>query len=267
MKRLLAYMVARNEADRYLDACLSWARSFVDEIAFFDDNSTDQTVDVAAAHQVKVCSRGEASPSFLENESQFRSAAWEWLEDVLDPTADDWVLALDADEFLVCANGDLRSGVEGQVDLAESQGALSVRLPVPEVFEVTVASTRTWTDEFGGHTASYLTSPQVRVDGFWGKIAGTRLFRYQPHGQFSGRAMGSGAEPTYVLKGKIHESSGVHLMHYGYAWPEDREAKYQRYSSLEHGHNNAHIQSILQRPTLAPFIAVPEPMVWRGWCG
>jgi hypothetical protein len=42
-------------------------------------------------------------------------------------------------------------------------------------------------------------------------------------------------------------------MHYGYAREEDRQAKYDRYTSvLNNGHSSAHIQSILQLPTLEP---------------
>lgn len=247
--RILSYMVARNEADRYLDACLAWA-TFLDGIAFFDDNSTDDTVDIAAAHGVKVCSRGDSAPSFLSNESLFRQAAWEWFEDVCSPEDGDWVLALDADEFLV-ADEDVRSALELQIDRALRDGATSLRIHVPEVFAVSERD-------------GYLVDPQVRVDGFWGNIRGTRLFRWRPDGQFSGRRMGCGAEPTYVPKSRICESTGLALMHYGYAWPEDRKIKHERYTKLlDHGHSDTHVQSIIKPPTLHPFSGA-EPLVWRG---
>lgn len=242
--RLLAYMVTKDEASRYLDACLVHATEFLDGIAVFDDNSVDETPEIAARYGAKVCSRGDLAPAFLEHESEFRQAAWDWFEDALQPKLGDWVLALDADEFLV-SPGSIRAAVETEILRAAS--AVSLRIPVPEVFGV----------EDG--------NVNVRVDGFWGKIQGTRLFRWLPNGCFSGRAMGSGAEPTYVLGSRICESTNLFLLHYGYADPNDREMKYKRYTALiDHGHNNSHIQSIIQPPTLRVFDQAPIPAVWRG---
>lgn len=249
--RLLAYMVTRNEAGRYLDACLAWACGFVDAVSVYDDRSTDNTVEVAVSHQAPTLVRPEGVPSFVEHEGRFRAAAWAWFEEALAPEPGDWVLALDADEFLVCQDG-VRSGVDAATEAADQQGANAVRLAVPEVFEVTAGP--------------FLAGAKVRTDGAWGTIAGTRLFRYRPGGIFRDRAMGCGAEPTYVADQAqwAVRWPALSLLHLGYAHPADRQAKFIRYTSLaNHGHNDAHVRSIVTPPTLAPWPG-PWPPVWRG---
>lgn len=249
--RILAYMVARNEAGRYLDACLDWATQFLDGIALFDDRSTDETTLLAELHGCEV--KKNEGPSFLLHEGQFRQNAWRWFEASMRPEEGDWVLALDADEFLVATDGDERASLERVVDDAEASNSTSVCIPVPEVYYTDV-------EEDG-----LLFGAKIRTDGWWGKIQGTRLFKYVPGGRFGPKAMGCGAEPTYVQNGKIHRApADLVLMHYGYADPVDVRAKYDRYTALyQHGHSDAHIRSIIQPPTLQDW-PHREPVVWRG---
>jgi glycosyltransferase involved in cell wall biosynthesis len=243
--KLFSLTVVKNEADRYLDAMLQATCSVVDEMFVFDDQSSDDTVAIAMDYATYVCER--IGPSFLENEGRFRQSAWSNFEDCCAPVDGDWVLVIDADEILV-AGGNVRDEVDRAIKIAESIGAKSVRLPVPEVFGLDVDGT-----------------PLVRTDGWWGTIAGTRLFRYQSGGVYRDKAMGSGGEPVYVPESRISEDSGtLSLMHFGYCDKADQVAKHERYTSLlDHGHADSHVASIVQPPTLQRWTG-PTPAMWRG---
>lgn len=232
--RIVGSIVIRNEADRYLEPCLDYMTSFLDAVFVWDDQSTDQSVEIAVGYpNTQVVVRPDEVPSFLEHEGQFRYAAWKAMEqDLVKP--DDWVMSFDADEFLVVDTGKPRAALERAVKHAESRAAVGVVLPVPEVFSY----------EMG--------MAQVRVDGQWAQVRGPRLFKYLPEGDWNNKPMGCGSEPTYVAKGPLSSNNeGLHLLHFGYAIWEDRAAKYDRYSSLaNHGHANAHIESIITSPQL-----------------
>lgn len=156
-------------------------------------------------------------------------------------------MAFDADEFLVARgeDDDERISLEQACRHAESLVAYSVHLPRPEAWEVKPL--------------------RVRKDGYWGSIKCTRLFKWRPGGVIQQKAMGCGSEPGYVGMNRISPyNHGLYLMHYGYVDPEDRQEKYDRYTGLSnHGHNDVHIQSILQQPTLEVWEGT-DISVWRG---
>lgn len=237
-------MPVKNEAGRYLSSALENLTSIIesDKILVFDDCSDDDTVELALGADVDVCIRGENDASFLEHEGRFRGAMWACFEYEMSPSPGDWVLAIDADECLVTTSPghDIHDALLSAVRRAADRGCTSVRLPVPEVFGY---------DHDG--------TPMVRTDGFWGKIAGTRLFAYQPGGVFRNKAMASGSEPAYVQAGRISEETfGLALMHFGYAQVADQIAKHARYTALlDHGHSDKHVQSIIATKTLER---------WRG---
>lgn len=267
--RLLAYMVSKDEQHRYLDACLAWSTQFLDAVSLYDDCSTDDTADLAASHGAYVQVRPESVPSFLDHEGAFRQRAWRWFEEALEPEPNDIVLALDADEFLVAEPDGVRATVELAMARADAAGSLAVMLPVPEVFDAEHAiraATPADLDAAGPLDLAPYTLPRVRTDGFWGTIAGTRLFRYERGGTFRNKEMGSGAEPTYVVNSapRAPRQPGLSLLHLGYMDWRDRAAKHKRYTELlDHGHSNSHVQSIITPPTLEPWTG-PWPEVWRG---
>ena len=233
--RLVIHMVARNEANRYLDACLAHAKTISNEIFVWDDCSTDDTVEIARSHGAFVASRGENRPSFIEDESEFRSDGWVVMKTVLNLSEGDWVLTIDADEFLV---GD----VEGAIQSAEEVGYKTLRVEIPEMF--------------------LLDPLSRRVDGFWGKIDGFRLTQYVPGDQRFRPGMGCGTLPAYADRG--FNSQKIQLLHLGYAAVEDRHDKYNRYSQIsDNGHNSRHIQSILAPPSLVLWDG-ETPSIWRG---
>lgn len=241
-------MVGRNEAHRYLQASLFHLTNVCDQVFFYDDRSTDNTVGVALDAGCTVSVRKEKDPSFLEHEGRFRQNAFDLLDDAFHPGPGDWILSVDADEIVTPT----RSELNGLIAESIAQRTLSVVLSIPEIFSVSE-------DE-----QNMLYDPQVRTDGFWNRIRGFRLYEYHSGGTFKNKKMGCGSEPTYVENGPKLKALTYHILHLGYAHPDDRQEKYERYSQTEHGHNNSHIQSIIKPPKLQPWRG-RFPEVWRGY--
>lgn len=243
-RRVYVHMPVKDEADRYLTAALAWARTFADGIHVADDHSTDASIDIATAIGAKV---SHTVTTMLDHEGDFRQEAWALFEQAIQPSTNDWVLTLDADEFPVGIGG-VRERIMHEI---EATGADNIELRIPEVFDTEYDTT--------GH----LIRPKIRVDGYWNKLSAPRLFRYRPGGVFSNKPMGCGSEPSYAGHGPSHKATGLTILHYGYANPDDLADKYRRYSTMKHGHNNRHIDSIKGRAKLQDWIG-PEPEVWRG---
>lgn len=240
--KLLGLTVTRNECDRYLQSCLAWHVPIFDEHLVYDDCSTDETVSVVMGEKAAYTCRPEAVPAFMEHEGRFRQDSLLALEELYQPQAGDWVMVVDTDEFLVAT----REQLDRAIVLAERQGAKSIRIERPELWS--------------------LDPPAERVDGFWGSIKCTRLFRWEPGGKIQDKAMGCGNEPTYINSAPIFNgvNGAFKLLHVGYVDAADRDEKYERYSSLNnHGHNNAHVESIVATPQLRPWTG-DLPPIWRG---
>lgn len=241
-------IVGKDEAHRYLEASLSWNVPLFDGVFYYDDCSGDESVEIAEAAGCMTAVRSPHAPSFMEHEGRFRQTAYNLFNILFTPVPKlDWVFSFDADEFIMSINGvPTKIAIKEAINKAVSTDAYSVRLSVPEI----------WGDEDG--------VPQRRVDGFWGAIYCTRLFRWQGVGSIRDKQMGCGSEPTYVTPATISRyTSYLCLMHYGYANRDDLVEKYQRYSTIEHGHNNNHIQSIVGEPELVPWDR-EVPYVYRG---
>jgi len=221
-KNVVAIMPVRNEADRWLAPVLRNLIPRVNEVLVYDDRSSDNTIEIASSFKaVTVVKRQPGEPSFTQHEGRFRQGLWNAYIDHFAPSEGDWVLTIDADEMLV-----------GRLDVTRYP-ELSVTMPIPEVWGF---------DEYG--------HPLIRTDGYWNEQKAPRLFQHQRGGRFSDKPMASGSTPTYVLNAPTFAVEDLWLLHYGYAEPEDREAKYKRYTSHSFGHNPVHIESILQTPTL-----------------
>jgi hypothetical protein len=154
----------------------------------------------------------------------------------MEPKAGDWVLIMDADEFLVVsgtwcwARGNARNDIvkvlSDVIDDACSQPIPAVMLNIPEVF---------------GFSPEGI--PLVRTDGLWGTIHAPRLFEYRENASFAKGGYGVTSVPQYAM----HAYTGTEklaLLHYGYANEADHRMKYERYSGRE-GHSNKHIESII----------------------
>jgi glycosyltransferase involved in cell wall biosynthesis len=230
MNRVYGLLVAKNEESRYLRRFIDHHNAIFDNIFVFDDESTDNTLNICADRGLAVAS--SKGPSFMEHEGKFRYNAWLAFEEQIKPTEDDWVFVIDADEFLVSRSGDVRTALQSTVDLANYFGYKVVRMKKNEVWEI-------------NNSDCY-----IRTDGFWDKISVQHLFKYEPNAQWNMKAMGCGSEPTYA-RDRPFDTQSISVLHFGYAELKDREEKYERYMSLDnHGHNPGHILSILRRPAL-----------------
>ena len=68
--------------------------------------------------------------------------------------------------------------------------------------------------------------------------------------------------PAFMML--VTKAKNLTLLHAGYAHPDDREAKYARYSAhANNGHNDSHIESILAAPSLKGWNGQMPP-IWRG---
>lgn len=242
MTRIFGHMVTRNEYDRYLRDSLAWLQSFTDDVHVHDDISTDSTWGyLRNSTKVALSQRPPDESSFGEDESLFRGLAWQAMEMALEPTEDDWILCIDADEFLVGdrPDTDLRSALLEQIRYLADIDANSLTFEVAEVFDL---------PERDGQIR-----PMVRVDGYWSEIAACRLVRWRPDGTFTKRREGGGSVPTEWVEPHV-VSLELRIMHLGYALAADRRAKYARYRASR-GHNPHHVQSITTRPDLA---------IWNG---
>lgn len=213
--RIYGLMVTRNEADRYLHSSISWLKTQVDEVFVYDDRSTDGTIGVARDAGAHVEIRPLDDPSFLDDESLFRQASWDALGAHGDLTTDDWVVIVDADEFLV-----------GEVDLrtmlAENP-TYGIQVKVNEVF-------------LGSEDVLY-----IRTDGSWGNIWTVPFIRYTSERKIRQVGLGCTRGPL-PEEGLIVDDPSI--LHFGYLQKQDREEKYSRYSGRR-GHNPRHIRSIL----------------------
>jgi glycosyltransferase involved in cell wall biosynthesis len=227
--RLIAHLVTRNEADRYLPQCLGWLGSIVDDVHVYDDASTDGTAGMCREFEAHVTVRAEGVPSFLEHEGRFRQAGWYAMEQAMQPDEETWIVVVDADEFLVARGGDEKLAIAA--DICEAQ-TLNMDAVVVKVAEV-------W--------AFARTTPLVRADGWWGKITAPRLVRWRPKAAFDDRREGGGSVPDYATA--RYKSERLDLLHLGYTCEADRRTRHDRYSKGR-GHNPRHIDSILAAPDL-----------------
>lgn len=220
MSKLIANMVARNEADRFLPDVLKHLSSIVDEIVFTDDCSDDKTPEIAESFGAHVYRTDE--PTFVKHEGQLRTSAWRNLTKHAKPG--DWILAIDADEKLWATRPNL---------------TLSKLMNQDRYDVLNIQFVHMWNEK------------QYRIDKFWAPHPSTRLFRYFYGGQFKDVKMACGSEPTYVdilvHRRRYLMDTGLLMQHLGYVRDEDKKAKYERYMTLDGGdfHAKSHIESIM----------------------
>jgi glycosyltransferase involved in cell wall biosynthesis len=237
--RVFSLVVTRNEADRYFEACLSHLSRF-SQIFVYDDQSTDQTREIADRWGARIHLRGESVPQFIEDEGEFRNNSWKICQEAMEPNEDDWILINDADEFLVGGN---------VLHILRETKTTEITLRIPEIFSGSLDPS----------TNRYI-NPQIRVDHFWNQNAHPRLFRYREGLFFADRKMGCGTQPQQIKKSSAHET--LSLLHLGYMDKRDRLDRFNRYKDLP-GHSKQHINSIIEQPRLAKW-EEEWPSVWRG---
>lgn len=236
-KKVFGLLVVKNEEHRYLKEFITHHQYIFDDIFVFDDNSTDRTRDICRYNGF--CVDVADGTSFIKHEGQFRYQAWQKFEQAMKPSIDDWIFAIDADEFLVDINNDVKSTLHSTIDLADYMGYMNVQTKIDEIWKV----------ENG--------KCFYRVDGLWNRIKASRLFKYQPNGKWNMKSMACGSIPTYANVPPF-KTKNINLLHFGYADEKDQKEKYERYSTRE-GHNRNHVLSIIQKPQLKLYEGtVPE---------
>lgn len=217
---LIAQMVVKNEADRFLVPVLDALSKATDKIVITDDGSTDNTIEIAQLYTDIIYRNKESM--FSVNEGQLRQGAWDNLTN--HAKEDDWILCIDADEII-------------HFD----------KLKVP--LEKWLAQTRY--DILGIKFFHMWNETQFRFDKAWRPNIGTRLFRFRDGGKFVQRRLACGSEPTYIQEMIRHrrfmQDPGIHIQHMGYVRDEDKIMKHERYMKLDQGdfHALAHIESII----------------------
>jgi hypothetical protein len=241
---LIGHMVTRNEIGRYLPDTVAWLAELTDNrLLVYDDQSTDGTAEyISSTCRLPLAVRPDDVPTFASDESAFRQAAWRTMERAFQPSTDDWILSIDADEFLVTAEpGQTVEDVRVALDRAMSiPDATSVTFAVAEVFGV---NDENW--------------PMLRTDGYWDCIQACRLVKWRPGGTFHPRKEGGGSVPSAWPK-PMFKNTDMALLHYGYTTPEDRSSKYLRYR-FGGGHNPVHIASIQRAPRLTKWTGMAPP--------
>ncbi len=217
--RLVAAMLVRNEADRYLREVLAELALYCDAIVVLDDGSTDDTPAVCAACERVVLHRNPVS-TFLEDESALCSELWRLaVED--EP---DWILAIDADEVL-----EERFRRERDALLAQ------------EAYDVVA---------FVRH--DFWTPSHYRVDGVFAPSHKKMLVRHRPGFPYRWDGRRTQAERIPAnLDGPVLWSD-IRLKHYGYATPGDRLRKHARAVATLPGWDHSAILS--EDPVLAEWV-------------
>jgi glycosyltransferase involved in cell wall biosynthesis len=218
--KIIAQMVGRNEANKYLPEVLERLKSQVDEIVFTDDCSDDNTAELASkyANVYKT-----PKPMFTTHEGRLRRYAWLNLEN--HATEGDWIIAIDCDEMLYDSSDITKTDIRQILNSSEKD-------------VVNVRFYHMWNDT------------QYRVDKLWAPNNSSRIFRFMSGAMFRDRALACGSEPTYVTdlinQRNYFVNSNLIMQHLGYIKDEDKQSKYERYSTLDGGEFHAlnHINSI-----------------------
>ncbi len=230
--KLIASAIVRNEARRYLEPWLTHLLTFCDEVRLLDDGSTDDTFDLASDFE-GVYIQPNRGPAFFEDESAARNTLLQWTM-VGKP---DYVLSIDADEFI---------GEAERISKTAVQGHPVYSLTMREVWKIRD------------------TQIGLRVDGAWGDRFCPILWKAPPmlHGkrwQIPPRKLACGREPFAVRHSPV-KRTGIGVYHFGWTNVAERETRAERYFEHDGGryHASKHLQSILW----------PDEQVklaWRSW--
>jgi len=232
---LVASVIVRNELQRYLQACIGSLREFCDMVAVLDDGSTDRTgewLDDNADERLVVKHLAADDAFFAGHEGRRRQA----LLDFTIKQRPSHILAIDADEFVA----------EGHLVRAFCQGTRLVgSLVMEEVWEA------------GDQLL-------IRQDGGWRPHPVPILYAVITDDLvIQDRALACGREPTSVMRmaGRARRT-GTSVLHFGWANPDTRQERYDRYAVADKGqfHASRHLESILWDDARVKLASRPWPV-------
>lgn len=221
---LIAYMIVKNEAGRYLIPCLESLVTYCDEVRVWNDGSTDDTEEICHAFDRVACFSTEHS-FFDRHEGLARQRALDWALKA-NPTH---ILAIDADEFV--DNGALLRAC------LEENAAAIYKLNMVEVWKATESELLTRQD--GGWREHDIPICYTARRG--GKST-------KPNQRIPNRKMASGRVPVEIAQQRTSSAStGVSILHFGWTCEADRERRYRRYLTVDGGnyHARRHLDSIM----------------------
>lgn len=222
--KLAAYMIVRNELDRYLTPCIHSLLEYCDEVCVWDDASTDGSREMLEGLE-RVFVSGSKQPEFDAHEGRARQRALDWAMKRR-PTH---ILAIDADEFV--ADGQMLRDAMGD------QRKMIWTLTMEEVWKARPNELVTREDGGWRHhevPISYMFP--------WGQSRTRR-----PVWQIQNKAMACGRVPVEVARQRHSAPSGTSILHFGWANEHDRAGRFSRYREIDGGkfHRNAHLDSIM----------------------
>lgn len=210
----------RNERGRFLDDWLVEATRAADEMVLLDNGSDDGTYE-ALVEQLPHAQLKRDGRDFAADEPALRERLWEMARKVARPG--DWVLSLDADEFLTEGLHAVRD------ELGRAAGGIAVRL------------------------CDMWSPTHFRVDGMWSPAGMPILFEFrdEPWGHPPARGLHRPRLPAYA--GRLRwRNVPAQMRHRGWERDELRRAKHAYYMARSEGTNLDHARTIMDAPTLEP---------------
>lgn len=206
MTRLIALLQARDE-QRFIPGWLENVAPVVDGIVALDDGSQDSTADMLSSHpKLLHLIRNPTGQPWNERANQMAL-----LKEGRRQGAD-WFLCVDADERLEIA---FAADVARLLAEARERGVEAFTLRFREL----------WNDRH-----------HYRADGIWGRKARHRLFRNDPrHTRFDPRPLHRHWMPLEIVTrlATVGAALPYNLYHLRMVRPQDREARRQRYLTLD----------------------------------
>jgi glycosyltransferase involved in cell wall biosynthesis len=220
---LVAYMIVRNELDRYLLPCIESLLTYCDEVSVWDDGSSDATEEALRAIERVRYTRSPES-RFFAHEGRARQLALNFAL-TSRPTH---ILAIDADEF-VEDGAVLRAAME-------SSTVQIWTLNMVEVWKSTKNELLTRQD--GGWREHEVP---ISFKSYWGPGVRTPALR------IPNRKMACGRVPLQVARQRFAAPSGTSILHFGWANEGERAARHHRYVQADGGryHAGSHLDSIM----------------------
>ena len=215
--KLIAGLLIKNEANRYLRECLDDLTQYVDGFVILDNGSTDDSIEICSSYK-KCLEVKTDSTDFKVNELYLRKLLFE----LICKYNPEWILMIDADEVF------------------ESKFKTEVKkiMAATDFFWFSFIHLHFWGDKI-----------HYRIDKLWKPHnSAIRLCRYAPDFSYNWGitpfACGSLPFNIFYQPGK---RTDIVVKHYGYANPDDIKKKYEFYKEqdpLGRYHAKEHLESI-----------------------